>query len=483
MRWDCQKSSPPAPPHPLRSKALRRDLSPPGRGAAAYVLAPLLVCSTTVLAQAEADHAAIAEASLEQYIRPGYAHLAESTEALNQSVAALCAKPSAAALKDARSLRRHGGSLEHGRAHPLRSGGRGASLRPHLLLAGPQRPRRPPGARGARQRGRDAELKPRRSAKSVALQGLPALEYLLYGDDADTLAKGGGKLLPLPLRQNCRRQRRWHGQGHRFRLAGRRALRQGLSRAGPDNAAYHTEKEVTLELFKTFVTGIETVRDQKMAKALGAKSEEARPQLAPFWRSDLSFANMADNLQSARDLFKKGGFAQVVHDDLPASRIRSSSTSTTLSRCCGAEQADHQAVHNEDVRAKLEALRVSLKSAATTAGDIISRAPASPSASMPWTEIDHGVRSPPASLGFGDQRRLWFGVAPKRPRRSLSCSPPPARTIVAPTPRRCSPSTAAMSRRRAAERGHDIALRPGSREWVAFARRPGRFGVAVPTTV
>jgi hypothetical protein len=38
--------------------------------------------------------------------------------------------------------------------------------------------------------------------------------------------------------------------------------------------------------------------------------------------------------------------------------------------------------------------------------------------------------------------------------------------------------------RRAVElpsRGHDIALRPGGGEWVAFARRPGRFGVAVPT--
>lgn len=29
-------------------------------------------------------------------------------------------------------------------------------------------------------------------------------------------------------------------------------------------------------------------------------------------------------------------------------------------------------------------------------------------------------------------------------------------------------------------RGHDIAMRPGGSEWVAFARRPGRFGVAVP---
>jgi hypothetical protein len=29
-------------------------------------------------------------------------------------------------------------------------------------------------------------------------------------------------------------------------------------------------------------------------------------------------------------------------------------------------------------------------------------------------------------------------------------------------------------------RGHDIALKPDGSEWVAFARRPGRFGVAVP---
>ena len=30
-------------------------------------------------------------------------------------------------------------------------------------------------------------------------------------------------------------------------------------------------------------------------------------------------------------------------------------------------------------------------------------------------------------------------------------------------------------------RGHDIALRPDGSEWVAFARHPGKFGVAVPT--
>jgi predicted lipoprotein len=143
---------------------------------------------------------------------------------------------------------------------------------------------------------------------------------------------------------------------------------------GPANAAYHTQKEVTLELFKTFATGIEMVRDQKMAKALGAKPDQARPQLAPFWRSDLSFSNMADNLQSVRELFAKGGFGQVVHDDSPGvedSIVFDLNHAVQVLR--GLDKPIAQAVHNENLRAKLEALRVSLKSAATTAGDIISR--------------------------------------------------------------------------------------------------------------
>ena len=55
---------------------------------------------------------------------------------------------------------------------------------------------------------------------------------------------------------------------------------------GPANSACHNEKEVTLEPFKTFVTGIEMVRNQKMAKALVTKADEARPQLAPSGGAD-----------------------------------------------------------------------------------------------------------------------------------------------------------------------------------------------------
>ena len=70
-------------PPPRQSKALRRDLSPLGRGAwPVVVLAFGLLSSSTIAARADADHAAIAKASLEQYIRPGYTQFAESADAL-----------------------------------------------------------------------------------------------------------------------------------------------------------------------------------------------------------------------------------------------------------------------------------------------------------------------------------------------------------------------------------------------------------------
>jgi predicted lipoprotein len=54
----------------------------------------------------------------------------------------------------------------------------------------------------------------------------------------------------------------------------------------PEDPRYHTQKEVTLELFKSLTSGIELVRDQKLAKPLGATPEEAKPKLAAFWRRD-----------------------------------------------------------------------------------------------------------------------------------------------------------------------------------------------------
>ena len=212
--------------------------------------------------------------------------------------------------------------------------------------------------------------------KSVALQGLPALEYLLYGDGADALAKKSDESA-----FRCS-----FAASVAANVAGMSAAivdgwKDGAPYAklylapAPDNSAYHTEKEVTLELFKTFTAAIEAVRDQKLAKMLGPKSDEVRPQLAPLWRSGLSFADMAGNLEGTRDLFQKGGFADVVHSDVAGAEdsiVFDLNHAIEVLR--GIDKPVIEVVHNEGDRGKLEALRVSLKSAARPPPAISSRA-------------------------------------------------------------------------------------------------------------
>ena len=335
----------------------------------------ILVAGVTP-AHADADHAAIAKASLEQYIRPGYTQLTQSTNALKQSVATLCGKPSPAALKDAQDV--FAATVQAWSVvEPIRFGPVAQEHRFERIFYWPD-----PKGLGTRQI-RDALAKQDKSVtdaagligKSVALQGLPALDYLLYGDGAATLDKGGAE--------------------GTFRCSFAEAVAGNLAgmakdivdgwqdgapytksylEPGPANAAYHTPKEVTLELFKTFTAGIEWVRDQKLAKTLGAKPEQARPQLAPFWRSGQSFGNMAGNLAGVRDLFAKGGFAQVVYEQ--SAGVEDSvvfDLNHAIEVLRGMDKPIADAVRNEELRGKLEALRISLKAASTTAGDMISR--------------------------------------------------------------------------------------------------------------
>jgi len=116
------------------------------------------------------------------------------------------------------------------------------------------------------------------------------------------------------------------------------------------------------------------VRDQKLGKPLGASPAEAKPKLAAFWRSGLSFQNAAGNLEGVRALFAQGGFAQVVAQE--SAGVENSilfDLDHAVEVLRGIDQPMADVVKDEDLRAKIEALRVGLKGAAQTAGDMISR--------------------------------------------------------------------------------------------------------------
>ena len=246
----------------------------------------------------------------------------------------------AAALKDAqRGLRRHGRGLERGRAHPLRPGGARASLRAHLLLAGPQGPRHPSDPRGARQAGQerhraDGPHRPRawryRACRRSNISSMAT-------------ARHARRRAAPKATFRCRFAEAVAGN-----LAGMAkeivdGWQDGAPYAksylepGPANAAYHTPKEVTLELFKTFTTGIEWVRDQKIGKDAGRKARAGKAAACALLaeRSELR-QHGRTILPACATCSPKAASRKWCIDDSPASRIRSSSISTTPSRCCAA---------------------------------------------------------------------------------------------------------------------------------------------------
>jgi len=224
--------------------------------------------------------------------------------------------------------------------------------------------------------------------KSVALQGLPALEFLLYGDGADALAKADSVVAGQDSSPQAE-----HGDA--FRCAFALAVATNVDRIArsvvedwregsayekaflgpvPEEPIYHAPKEVTLDLFKSFTAGIELVRDQKLGKPLGASPGDAKPRLAAFWRSGLSFANAAGNLDGVQVLFVKGGLAQIVAGE--SAGVENSilfDLDHAIEVLRGIDRPMAEVVENDDLRAKIEALRVALKGAAQTAGDMISR--------------------------------------------------------------------------------------------------------------
>lgn len=328
------------------------------------------------VATADADHMALAKAAVTKVLQPGYDAFAKDAEDLSAKTAALCAEPSEAALKEARSAFAKAvkgwSAVEIFQFGPVNR-----DNRYERLFFWPDRK-----GRGTRQvqealREEDESVTSAKSLaeKSVALQGLPALEYLLYAEGAGDLAQGG--------------------DGGTFRCGFAAAVAENVALTaneladawGPDSpftksflapeadgALYRAPKDVTLELSKALSGGIERVGDQKLGRMLGKSAERARPRLAPFWRSDLTFMNMADNLMSVKAVFFDAGFADIVRGE---SAGVEASILFDLARGVEVLEAEKdpvaEVVTDPEQRDKLEAVRVGLKNANGTASELIAK--------------------------------------------------------------------------------------------------------------
>ena len=156
-----------------------------------------------------------------------------------------------------------------------------------------------------------AVLEPNRFAKgSVAVQGLPALERLLFA-----LPKGtdAGFACQVAVRIGANLKDIASGMLADWR-DGPSAYAAVLRVPAGGNAYYLDAKEAALELVKSLRSALLLVVDFKLDRPLGKSQTSAKPKRAESWRSARSLRNVRINLAAAEALYAggSGGIATLV---------------------------------------------------------------------------------------------------------------------------------------------------------------------------
>lgn len=150
-----------------------------------------------------------------------------------------------------------------------------------------------------------AALAPETFAKgSVAVQGFPALELLLYGEGAAAKLRASGAdadyrcAVIKAITHNL--QTMAHDL-HDEWTGGDDPYAKLVDRA--DDVRFRHPSDGTIELFKSLYTAIELVADHKLARPLGASPQAARPRLAESWRAKRSLDNIRRDLAAAQAMY------------------------------------------------------------------------------------------------------------------------------------------------------------------------------------
>ncbi|MEM6748769.1 MAG: imelysin family protein, partial [Pseudomonadota bacterium] len=279
-------------------------------GVAAAALFALATPSLPAHTKSAADLASITQGMIEGHIQPSYLAFVEAANAQTTAMNALCEAPSEDALLVAQTefkdLVVAWSAVEFIRFGPARE-----ENRYERLFFWPDR-----NGRGLRQvqgviGSEDETVTTQESlqGKSVALQGLPALEFVLFGTGSEGLATGeaahrcayGAAIAPSIADVAGELSDAWQGfEGY-----------AGLMLApGPDNPIYRTEGEAMQELLRAMSEQMEILNDAKLARVVGESLEEVRPRRASFWRADASFEAMAANVAAILSLNEAGQVGQ-----------------------------------------------------------------------------------------------------------------------------------------------------------------------------
>jgi hypothetical protein len=256
-----------------------------------------------------------AQNAVDLYFQPGYRALLTQARAAEERMRALCTSPDAEHLVAARTAF---GALvaAWSRIEMVRFGPVLRDNQLERILFWPDR--RGIGLRQVQallaEKDESATSPDTLYAKSVAVQGLTALEYVLFGTGADDLTKS-------PKSFRCRYGHAIAGNIgniaanlHKQWTAADGVAAQ-FTHPGPNNALYRNDREVLSEIVGVLAHGYETIRDTRLKPMIGADAKHARPKRALFWRSGQTMPAIGANFAGLQKLFEGSRIGAVLAND------------------------------------------------------------------------------------------------------------------------------------------------------------------------
>ncbi|WP_283195673.1 imelysin family protein [Rhizobium sp. AN80A] len=311
----------------------------------------------------------VMQRAVDEVIRPGYRNAQQSAARLTTAMKDLCDKGTPASLDKAKSafddIIRYWSGIEMVQIGPVIQD----NLFEHILF---YPDRKGVGLRQVQTLIAKADPKDTTvdaiAAKSVALQGLTALEYVLYGTGSEDLTsqKGGFRCLyGAAVAGNIQREAAevvaaWEKPD---------GIQASWKHPGPQSADFMDNKEAVTALLGILVHGAENVRDQRLEQFYKGKDAMPRPKMAIYWRSKNTWKSMTSNLEALRTLWQKAQMADLLPSDKKSVADAIDAKLKAIIETVPKLNPDIEAATSDAERAKLDQLLIDTRELVTTISD------------------------------------------------------------------------------------------------------------------
>lgn len=305
-----------------------------------------------LLVQAAGAQAYNFEAIANRHILPAYERLQNHTHALKRSADGYCTMPQAGDIRGLQHAFKNAFLTWQGVQH-LRFGPIQYLSREYRIAMWPDK-RNSVGKHlsklldDANVGQSDFEL----ANKSVAVQGLSALERLIFSEK-----KPDAKRCRL-IRAITSNLQEISGDILVDWKGGEEPFLTFFKAPGAENPIFDNEKTLASTLLNNLYTQLELVQTQKLARPLGASEAKAKGKRTESWRSETSLAAIRENISASR-AFYENVFAGELQDLSLRHRI-DMGFDKVLVQLALIEKPLHQAVTNPLQRARIEGLITSL---------------------------------------------------------------------------------------------------------------------------